>query len=130
MSLGKLTIGNIWEDLPDANNLYIGRVGKGVSDSPLQNPYKITGNVTRESVIEDYRKYLNKRLAHNTPQKAEMTKIAKLLLGGENVNLQCFCHTKHSKKPCHGEVIKEIVDEAIEKFIKKTQGDSDGNQRH
>ena len=126
MNIGKLTVGNVWEDKPDAINIYIGRAGQGKEGSPLQNPYQITGSITRSQVITRFKEYLDLRVAHETPQKAELTKIGNYLLQGKNVNLQCFCHTKYSTKECHGEVIQKLVQDAVQKYL-ESKGQSNGN---
>jgi hypothetical protein len=56
--------------MEDDNNVYIGR--KGIifidnvrfppSDSPWCNPFKINDNLSREEVIQLYRKYIIKKI--------------------------------------------------------------------
>jgi len=92
------------------NDFYIGR------GSPLGNPYssvkdkKTLAQFTcdsREESIEKYREYLvTSLLDDNIAIRNELNKIYRASMKGD-VYLVCFC----SPKPCHGDVIKNIIEE-------------------
>lgn len=74
-------------------DVYIGR------PSILGTPFPI-GVMTRSQVIDRYREYALKRMETDPEFK-------KALLACKDKVLGCWCHPL----PCHGDVIKEIVDD-------------------
>ena len=72
--------------------VYIGR------GSPYGNPFVIGKDGTREEVIEKYRVYLSKKL--------ENPEFLMMVLRLRGKTLGCFCKPKE----CHGDVIKEFLD--------------------
>lgn len=98
---------NLKEWMNDDNNVYIGR--KGIvfidgqrfpkDDSIWANPFKISENETRESVINKYEKYIREKIV-----KENLHDEIKKLKGK---NLGCWC------KPlsCHGDVLLKIIKE-------------------
>ena len=112
MKLGKLTVGVLWKPLPNCENIYIGRKNKSLKASPLACPYTIDADHTRDAVISAYEMYLTNELNKgNAVILHEMERISLLLTKGINVNLQCYCVSKGLK--CHGEIIKEIIDDYL-----------------
>ncbi|MFA5347055.1 MAG: DUF4326 domain-containing protein [Methanoregula sp.] len=82
---------NKYKDGFPPGSVYIGR------PSPFGNPFSIGKDGSREEVIEKYRQWLQ--------DQPRLVKIMKRELKGKD--LVCFC----SPKPCHGDVIKEVVEE-------------------
>lgn len=97
---------NLKEWINDPNNIYIGR--KGIvfidgqrypsQDSIFANPFKISGNDTRDIVIEKYKKYLLEKIKNK-----EITNKDILQLKGKN--LGCWC----CPEKCHWDVLLEII---------------------
>lgn len=89
------------------SGVYIGR------GSPLGNPFPINNvaGMTRSVVIDLYKDWLLKKITNNDPAVCKaLNQIAGLAQQPEGVALQCFC----KPHPCHGDVIREIVLNAIE----------------
>jgi len=82
---------NKYKDGFPPGSVYIGR------PSPFGNPFSIGKDGSREEVIEKYRQWLQ--------DQPRLIKIMKRELKGKD--LVCFC----APKPCHGDVIKEVVEE-------------------
>jgi len=77
--------------------------------SPLGCPFIIGRDGNRKTVIEKYRKYITGKLKHSTPDDPiirEIIRIYQAWRRGQDVELVCNC----KPKPCHGDVIKEIVE--------------------
>lgn len=109
---GRITIGTVWHPRDDAHNIYIGRSSK--HSSPLGNPFVITGKVSRDEACDKYETYLAERIkAGDKPIKKELNRIAKLVMNGENVNLQCYC--SHKALRCHGLTIMHTIQNALDK---------------
>ena len=79
--------------------VYIGR------PSPLGNPYKIGADGDRDEVIRRYRQWLEHALRFKPEVKKEFWRIKRLSMNND-IALQCWC----SPLPCHGDVIKEMLD--------------------
>lgn len=77
-------------------DIYIGRGSK------WGNPFPISGENSREKVIDEYRFYLWSQI-----KSGEVTTDDLLSLNGKR--LGCFC----KPKPCHGDVIKKAVEWTI-----------------
>lgn len=89
-----------------ARHFYIGR------PSTLGNPFEITHLVDRDDVIAAYKPWLKRKLQEGDKQiAAELDRIANMVMDntGEPVYLVCYC----APKPCHGDVIKELILSAI-----------------
>ena len=101
------------------NNLsYIGR------GSPLGNPFTHKENTKAkfivdsvESAVEAYRKYLNEAIESKDRKICdELNRLYKLYFKqGCELNLGCYCKYKGDEL-CHGDVVKEILEKAIEKL--------------
>lgn len=88
-------------------------IGRG---SPLGNPFVIGVHGTREEVIEKYRVWLNKQIANNnTAVLAELNRLGNKAIDDKGLALQCFCYPK----PCHGEVIKEKLVQAMYAYFEE-----------
>ncbi len=86
------------------NNFYTGR------GSPLGNPFPIGPASNREQVIREYEMWITIQLkSDNRRVIDELDRIANHILEGKPANLICFC----SPQPCHGDVIKRMLCEAI-----------------
>lgn len=74
-------------------DVYIGRGCRGYKASKWANPFKITGNITREQAIERYRAWIQE-------QPHLMACIGEL----HGKVLGCWC----APKACHGDVLVEL----------------------
>ena len=79
---------------------YIGR------PSPLGNPFVIGKDGTREQVIAAYREWLYERIPENENVTSELNRLW-ALSKQDDLNLICWC----APKECHGNVIKEVLEE-------------------
>lgn len=87
------------------HNFYIGR------GSPLGNPFVIRKGRTRDEVIARYKTYLNEKIKEQDLEVCkELNKIYKAAKEF-NVTLECFC--KGFAENCHGDVIKEIIEQKM-----------------
>lgn len=80
--------------------VYIGR------PNVLGNPFAMTNESMRSSVVEKYRiwlrcEWVNKRAAYH-----ELKALATRVKQGENIALQCWC----APCACHGDVIKDAIE--------------------
>ena len=94
----KTTVANIRDGVPP-NSVYIGRPNQ-YWDGYFGNPYPITPSETRESVLERYRRYFDRRMHTDVEFRYEIEGLkGKVLL--------CYC------KPlaCHGDVIAEYLNQ-------------------
>jgi hypothetical protein len=99
---------------PSPNDIYIGRgsaLGNPYTSMNLANTKAEFQCESREESIALYKAWLTKKLADKDPvvRKAMNEIYSKALT--QPVNLVCFC------KPlsCHGDVILELVQEALDK---------------
>lgn len=115
MKTGQVIVGTIWDTVPkNSIGFYIGRSSK--APSPLQNPHVITAHCSREKAISLYKVHIKKALkSRNEPIIDELKEMKEVLLRGQNVFLRCYC----KNKACHGDVIKELLDGAIKRELKK-----------
>jgi len=89
--------------------VYIGRGNARIAQSPLANPFRISGTCTREEAVASYDNWLLLALAERKqPVIDEMNRLYKLAKTGDLV-LACYC------KPlaCHGDVIKRLLDNKL-----------------
>ena len=113
MSLPEIKIINHYH-LCFEENEYIGR------GSPLGNPYshlnrsKAVFKVdTREAAIEAYAKWLLEQIqAGNQEVINELNRLADIAMSKGKLVLRCYC----SPKPCHGDVIRKVLLEAIQEY--------------
>ncbi len=90
---------------------YIGR------PSPLGNPYGWLSSHPEDLRVEDrdtaikcYRSWLQSHLRTRTPRVLnELDRLAEIGLRDGRLVLRCWC----APLPCHGEVIKEVILEAL-----------------
>lgn len=95
-------------------------IGRG---SPLGNPYShqegttaLYKVATREEAIEKYRIWLHEQIEkHNFKVIEELDRLTYKAISEGSLKLRCYC------KPldCHGDVIKEYLEGAIERFYKE-----------
>ena len=82
-------------------------IGRG---SPLGNPWPIHGFDTREIVIARYKVYLRQQIENgNISVISELERLGNIAITTGSLKLQCFC----SPQSCHGDVIKEVLENAI-----------------
>lgn len=84
---------------------YVGR------PSPLGNPYPLEHEGEREQVVEQFARWLERRLeAGDVAVKAELNRLYRLALERGEVTLVCWC----SPRRCHAEVIGRRLKAALE----------------
>ena len=102
-----------------ATGEYIGRGYKGVKGSPLNNPFKVGRDGTRDEVIELYairlRAYLEsyvKGVASSEFKRergiiiSELKRLYEIWQRDGYLTLVCWC----APLSCHGDIIKEILE--------------------
>ena len=106
---------NIKEWTDNENNLYIGRRGVVFitngdtkerfpkQDSKWCNPFKITKNVTREEVLNQFEEYIKKKIEED-PIKYNLDELI-----GKNLGCWCF------PELCHGHVLQRLITEKKKK---------------
>jgi hypothetical protein len=85
--------------------IYIGRFNKKYGSSVLSNPYKITEDQDRDTVVEKYRLWLWKELKKKGEVYNELLRIVKMVKKGEKVVLLCWCKPER----CHGDIVKSCL---------------------
>lgn len=106
--VGKVTVVNGYKEGFDIG-IYIGRGGKGKTQSPFANPYTIK-DYGQELCLKKYTKWLNDKLKDRTsPQRVQFDTMCNLLKKGHNLKLVCFC----APKPCHGYIIKSLLENKL-----------------
>lgn len=93
-------------------NEYIGR------GSPLGNPFSHKEGTkaavvveSREKAIEMYAKYLMEQIQNgNDAVIEELNRLAYIAITKGKLTLRCYC----APKPCHGDVIRKVLLEAIQ----------------
>lgn len=93
---------HIGKHIPDGA-IYIGRGGKGLTQSKFANPFKLSTDEERGATLNRYKEWL-----WNECLNRRITKNDILSLDGKD--LVCFC----APKPCHGNIIEELID-----YVKK-----------
>lgn len=79
-------------------DVYIGRAGKGL-DGYFGNPFVLTPDQSRVSVLMQYEKYFVARIDSDAEFKRRIHELKGKVLG-------CFCHPKL----CHGHIIANYLD--------------------
>ncbi len=121
--LGKITIGQVWNPIKGAKNVYIGRSSK--APSPLGNPYVISAKLTRDDACNKYEEYLVEQLNQgNKIIRAELNRIGSMVLAGQHVNLLCYCKDKR----CHGEFIRDLISERLLEYQAELEEKSNATQ--
>lgn len=78
-------------------------IGRG---SPLGNPFPIQAGATRKTVIEAYTTWLSEKIINSDPKVInELDRLHKIAVNSGMLKLQCFC----APKPCHGDVIRDVI---------------------
>lgn len=108
-----VTVVNKHKHKPTPNDFYIGRgsvLGNQFTGSKQLIDTKARFQVgSRAEAIMLYSLWLNEKLDSNSKEVCdEMNKIYKLAKKG-TVNLVCYC----KPQACHGDVIKEVIDQVI-----------------
>lgn len=90
----------------------------------LGNPFRLGPDGERPEVLVKYRDYLRKEWVRpNSPVRAQIEALAHRAAAGEHLTLVCWC------KPlaCHGDVIKEAVDNLAARIQAKNTIDAPPN---
>jgi hypothetical protein len=105
-----IRIVNKYRHEPTPNDVYIGR------GSPFGNPYAFKPGTkaefivaTREEAIEKYREHFHRKRMNDVFMYEMLQIMFAAHVRGEDINLVCYC----SPAPCHGQVIKEYLDERL-----------------
>jgi len=107
MSIGEITVVNKHTYRGKSTGVvYIGR------GSVFGNPYPLP-KYTREASIAKYKKDFLVLMTWESPMKIALRKIAQEILHGRDVKLMCYC----APRACHGDVLKQYIDEAIAKRL-------------
>ena len=79
-------------------DVYIGRAGKG-KDGYFGNPFPLQKGADPGSTLKKYKEYFYDRIEKDEEFKNRIESLKGKTLG-------CFC----KPKPCHGDIIKEYLD--------------------
>ena len=80
------------------------------SRSPLGNPFVMDTESDREDVIKKYKFWISRQINLNdTATLRELNRLFNRAKKGD-LNLICWC----APKPCHGDVIKKLLEEMLE----------------
>lgn len=84
----------------DDGGEYIGR------GSPLGNPFRMNHEKDRDTVIDKYRTWIENNIRESNPHVLdELSRLLWITINNDELKLQCFC----APKPCHGDIIREIL---------------------
>lgn len=111
--VGTLTVGTRLNDVADAHNIYIGRGCSRGQSSPLAHKEFVTRDIDHNKMCDMYDAYIKSMLGTHNPVRAEIERIAQLLLKGENVNLQAYGLIKHDR--CITHTIEAILRKLLAK---------------
>ena len=90
----------------DPSVVYVGRACAGWSQSPLGNPFRVGGGVSRAQAIASYRSWLwGVVQGRSGPAWEALLGLASRVQAGESLVLGCWC----SPLPCHAEVIASAI---------------------
>lgn len=85
----------------ESYDVYIGRAGHG-EDGYFGNPFRLTTDASRASVLEQYRIWFLQRVATDREFRRRVLELRGKTLG-------CFC----KPRACHGDVIAAWVDAQV-----------------
>lgn len=108
------------------SGIYIGRSMKGITGSPLGNPYKVKpyGPYERGETIHLYRRWLWKEIKRGTgPAFDELRRLVKMAQRGD-LRLICWCKQPGANVACHGEVIRDAIEWMSAQGADKHEGDA------
>jgi hypothetical protein len=106
-----IIIANIRFYKPDGRTaVYIGRQRPGREGSPLGNPYKISSEAHRPAALNSYRNWLRVQIQNQTPAAIELHRLA-AIAEDQDLVLLCWCKERHRDVLCHGDVIKEAIEQ-------------------
>ena len=109
MNLPCVRVANIrrFQAQPDEIPIYVGR------GTPLGNPYRIQGCVSRKVAITKYKTWLQKHvISNNSPQHVMFAQLVELARQYPLV-LLCWCYPQ----PCHAEIIKYGILSNFDKHV-------------
>ena len=91
------------------NTIYCGRTtkhaGQWIKESVLHNPFKLKNESERVSVLDKFREYFNQL----TQKDRYIKRLKEIHDKHGELNLVCWC----SPKPCHCEILKEMVENYV-----------------
>ena len=89
-------------------------IGRG---SPLGNPFPMYDESERESVCDQYEKYLAERLKNKDPEiMDELYDLMETTIYQGYIKLGCFCRSfRFPNRRCHGDTVKTL----LEKYLKE-----------
>ena len=98
-----ITVGMKW----DKGAIYIGR------GSPLGNPFPMHCEADRDLVCDSFNSYFKDKVEKQDPYiVSELNRILELAETQE-VILGCYCKSKSNPKRCHGDTVKEYLEERL-----------------
>jgi hypothetical protein len=86
------------------------------SNSLLGNPFPLKNrfdDAERYLCIDKYEKYIESKLMSDDRVLQEFKMLIEYLKNGIDVNLICWCKEGNREVPCHGDVIKKILEELM-----------------
>ena len=108
---------NKYKHTPTKTDFYIGRgsvLGNPYTSKPLDDTKALYQCNSVEESIELYKKYLEQKIATKDITICKELNRILTYARSEDVYLVCFCKTvKNPDKPCHGDIIKNILDSKI-----------------
>ena len=114
--MGSIKVASVWRHIRQEGEVrvYVGRMCRGYSESPLHNPH-FKGS--REEILEGFRGHLRQELADpKSPAALEILRLAQLHASGESVTLLCWCAPGPEGLPldgkviCHAQIIGQVVE--------------------
>lgn len=76
----------------------------------LKNRYDIS---ERNSVILQYRELIESDIDISGPKFDAILDLTNIVLSGKNLALRCWCKENDKEVPCHGDIIKEKIEQFI-----------------
>ncbi|MDR6218557.1 DUF4326 domain-containing protein [Deinococcus soli (ex Cha et al. 2016)] len=70
---------------------------------------KAHGGYVRGEAAAMYRHWLRAKLRSDTPQRAEISRLAQRALSGEPIELLCWCLDRNGEGACHALAVKDAV---------------------
>lgn len=76
----------------------------------LKNRYDDT---ERKDVIQKYRELIESDMAIYGPKFDAILRLTNIVISGNNLVLRCWCKELSREVPCHGDIIKEKIEEIL-----------------
>jgi hypothetical protein len=102
----------------DSSFVYIGRP-KGNAPLGLGNPFKVGPDYKQGEAVLAFKAHISKEWANpNSSVRVQIVALARRAQAGEDIKLVCWC----KPKACHGDVIKEAIDNLVARWEIKPLG--------